>query len=616
MVFLAVALAAQSCDWSAVNDEGDGDAVASGPPPSPEILFTASPMTVAEGVSSTLTWTASYATSCEASGDWAGPRPLSGSVSTRPLSSNSTYTLSCSGAGGSASRTVVVTVTGSAEPPTVALTASPSSTVPGGSVSLTWTSTNAASCAASGGWTGDRPPSGTESAGSLSVTTTYALNCKGPAGSSRSTAVVEVRAAELSARFPLVLSPNNRALVDPNGTPFLINGDTPWSLMVALTDAEVTQYLDDRAGRGFNTILLNLIEHQFAPSPPRNIYDVAPFKTPEDIRTPNDTYFDRCAGIVQQALDRHILVMMTPAYLGFLGGAEGWWQALASRTASEVQDYGAYLGEKFQAFPNIIWVMGGDYWDPQVLTRTRALVKGLKSTGREDWLFTYHPGPNTSSSEVVGSETWLDLNATYAYEDPGLLVQLEQDYGRTPTRPFFLFESRYEQEPEPPVSRLTLRAQAYWSILTGGMGALFGNNPVWNFENKALFPYNGTWETNLDSDGAQDRTRFVDFFQGYEWASLEPDRKGTVLIGGQSTGASSAYAAKSSDSKLVIAYTPSQRQLTIDMTEFSETNVRARWFAPASASNVVVGTFPDQGSRSFIPPATGDWVLLLEAAGR
>jgi len=243
-------------------------------------------------------------------------------------------------------------------------------------------------------------------------------------------------------------------------------------------------------------------------------------------------------------------------------------------------------------------------------------VTGLKSTGREDWLFTYHPGPDTSSSEVVGSETWLDLNATYAYEDPGPVVQLEQDYGRTLTRPFFLFESRYEQEPEPPVSRLTLRAQAYWSILTGGMGALFGNNPVWNFENKPLFPYSGTWETNLDSDGAQDRTRFVEFFQGYEWASLEPDRKGTVLISGQSTGASLAYAAKSSDAKLVIAYTPSQRQLTIDMTEFSETNVRALWFAPASASYVVVGTFPNQGSRSFIPPATGDWVLLLEAAGR
>ena len=106
MVLLAVVLSAPSCDRSPVDDASEGEAARFALPPSPEVLFTASPTTVTEGVWSTLTWTASYATSCEASGDWAGPRPLRGLVSTRPLSSNGTYTLSCSGAGGSASRTV------------------------------------------------------------------------------------------------------------------------------------------------------------------------------------------------------------------------------------------------------------------------------------------------------------------------------------------------------------------------------------------------------------------------------------------------------------------------------------------------------------------------------
>ena len=130
---------------------------------------------------------------------------------------------------------------------------------------------------------------------------------------------------------------------------------------------------------------MNLIEHRFAKNPPQNVYGVAPFTTSEDIRTPNDTYFNRCVGIVQQALDRHMLVIKG-------------WQALAARTTSEVQAYGAYLGGKFAGLPNVVWVMGGDYWDPQVLSRTRSLVTGLKSTGREDWLFTYHTGPDTSSS--------------------------------------------------------------------------------------------------------------------------------------------------------------------------------------------------------------------------
>lgn len=418
--------------------------------------------------------------------------------------------------------------------------------------------------------------------------------------------------AHTAPSFPLVIAPDGRSLVDRSGAPFLINGDTPWSLMVGLTDDEATRYLDDRVERGFNTILVNLIEHRFAKDPPQNVYGIAPFATPEDIRTPDDVYFDRCVGIVEKARDRHLLVMMTPAYLGFGGGDEGWWQALASRTTSEVEDYGMYLGSKFRGLANVVWVMGGDYWDPDVLTRTRSLVAGLKSGGRTDWLFTYHTGPNRSSSEVVGNEAWLDIDATYVYED--LVAELEQDYGRSPTRPFLLFESRYEQEPDPPAPRLELRSQAYWSVLTGGMGALFGNNPIWNFENHALYAYDGTWESNLGSAGATDRTRFAELFLARDWSELEPDRSGTVLIGGRGSGSGSSYAAKSRDSTSVIVYTPLQRELTIDMTELSGSNVDALWFAPQSGAYSTIGTFPNTGSRRFTPPGAGDWVLLLEAA--
>ncbi|MFZ1866200.1 MAG: glycoside hydrolase family 140 protein [Polyangiales bacterium] len=437
------------------------------------------------------------------------------------------------------------------------------------------------------------------------------LNCTGPGGTADSTVVVDVTSSEPSATFPLEISSDQRDLIDSYGQPFLINGDTPWSLMVALTDSEVIQYLDDRHARGFNTILANLIEHRFAPDPPRNVYGVAPFTASEDIRTPNDAYFDRCVGIVQQALDRDMLVMMTPAYLGIAGGGEGWWQALSARTTSEVQAYGAYVGAKFAAFPNLVWVMGGDYFAQGVLSRTRALVTGLKSTGRPDWLFTYHAGPNFSSSQVVGNESWLDLNATYAYEDPGLVAQFEQDYGRTPTRPFFLLESRYEHEPDPPVSRLTLRSQAYWAVLTGGMGALFGNNPIWKFENNG--PY-GSWESNLSSNGSQDRTRFRDLFSTYDWSSLVPDRSHTVLTGGQGSGSDTAYAAKSNDSTLVIIYTPSQRALTVNLDALSGSNATAWWFNPRDGSVDVETALTSTGSQSFIPPTNDDWVLVIADA--
>jgi fibronectin type 3 domain-containing protein len=60
--------------------------------------------------SSTLTWSSTDATSCTASGAWSGSKPLSGSESVGPLTQDSTFTLSCTGSGGTTSRPVTVTV--------------------------------------------------------------------------------------------------------------------------------------------------------------------------------------------------------------------------------------------------------------------------------------------------------------------------------------------------------------------------------------------------------------------------------------------------------------------------------------------------------------------------
>jgi hypothetical protein len=65
---------------------------------------------VSNGGSSTVTWSTTNATSCTASGGWSGSRATSGSVSTGALSATTTFTLNCSGAGGSTSKSATVTV--------------------------------------------------------------------------------------------------------------------------------------------------------------------------------------------------------------------------------------------------------------------------------------------------------------------------------------------------------------------------------------------------------------------------------------------------------------------------------------------------------------------------
>jgi hypothetical protein len=83
----------------------------SAPPNSVQVQLTASPTSVAIGGMSSLTWSSLNADSCTASGAWSGARATSGSASTAPLIAESnTFTLTCSGASGSASRSATVTV--------------------------------------------------------------------------------------------------------------------------------------------------------------------------------------------------------------------------------------------------------------------------------------------------------------------------------------------------------------------------------------------------------------------------------------------------------------------------------------------------------------------------
>lgn len=88
--------------------------------PAPDMTFSASPDAVSSGASSTLAWSSENTTGCSASGAWAGNKASSGSESTGALTSTSTFSLTCSGAAGSTSESVTVTVDavdGGAAPP-------------------------------------------------------------------------------------------------------------------------------------------------------------------------------------------------------------------------------------------------------------------------------------------------------------------------------------------------------------------------------------------------------------------------------------------------------------------------------------------------------------------
>jgi hypothetical protein len=76
----------------------------------PTVAITANSTHLAAGQATIITWSSANATACTASGAWSGRKAASGSIDTGRLSVTSTYALSCSGAGRSATGGATVSV--------------------------------------------------------------------------------------------------------------------------------------------------------------------------------------------------------------------------------------------------------------------------------------------------------------------------------------------------------------------------------------------------------------------------------------------------------------------------------------------------------------------------
>lgn len=195
----------------------------------PTLALAAEPANVTAGEAARLSWAAGNADACVASGGWSGRVDVTGTASTGALTQSTVFELACVGLGGTTRRSAVVTVDGVPLPepvpeplpepvpepipepepgpdpdplpepepvpaPTVDLAVDSNAIVAGGSVELSWSSSNASACTASGGWSGARALTGSASQGPLQASTTFRLTCTGAGGSASDSVQVSVDA--------------------------------------------------------------------------------------------------------------------------------------------------------------------------------------------------------------------------------------------------------------------------------------------------------------------------------------------------------------------------------------------------------------------------------------
>jgi hypothetical protein len=403
--------------------------------------------------------------------------------------------------------------------------------------------------------------------------------------------------------YPLRTSADHRYLVDQSGAPFLVQGDAAWSLITGLTKEDAERYLEARKRQGFNSIIVNLIEHHF--NGPVDRYGEGPFITPGDFSTPNEKYFANADWMLRRAGEKGIQVFLAPIYLGYMGTEEGWIEELKAAGPEKARNWGRWVGQRYRDFDNITWMIGGDRNPDEARAEVNAVARGIKEVD-DRHLMTGHCHPENSAIDQYRNDGWLDLNDTYTY---GIVhAKVMRDWELKPAMPFVLMESTYEGEHN--ASAVQIRRQAYWAVLCGASGQVMGNRPIWLFD--------PGWETALNSTGALDMSRVGPLFHSRPWHELVPDiRHQAVVEGvGEYTGLDYLAAARTNDGGTVIAYMPSARTFTVDMTKISGKTATAWWYNPRTGQARPAGKFPTTGKKQFRPPSEGDWAFVLDDAAR
>jgi len=407
-----------------------------------------------------------------------------------------------------------------------------------------------------------------------------------------------------AAVFPLKVDPSGRILVDQQGAPFLVHGDTPWSLTHNLTFEEAVRYLEDRRARGFNTLLVSApdaYDPDGKASYPPDRYGHQAFADGDWTR-PVEAYWAHVDRVLRKTADMGFLVLFSPAYLGCCD--DGYEAEIVRNGEAKALAYGRWIGGRYAGLANLVWVHGGDR-NPFVAEKeVRALARGIREGGARQ-MFTGHWASGTSGLDHLADV--LDLNTSYTYGPVAWRVL--HDRARHPRTPTILVETHYENDFGKKTAE-DVRAYPYRALLSGAAGHLFGNRPLW-------FCGRG-WEAALGLPGSRYMEIARRFFDSLEWWELEPDIAHQFVVDGRGDpgGNDGAQVAVARGGDTLVAYLPSRLTLKVRLPRLSGEALRGFWFDPRTGAATPIGTFPRDGVRPFQPPADGDWLLVLADASR
>ncbi|WP_402467088.1 apiosidase-like domain-containing protein [Isoptericola aurantiacus] len=406
-------------------------------------------------------------------------------------------------------------------------------------------------------------------------------------------------------RFVTAVSADGRSFVDQDGTPILVAGDAPWSLLVDLLPDEAETYLTARSDQGFNTLVVSLLGNPANGGPSADgatVDGLLPFAD-GDVTRWNAAYWDRAHATLERAAELGLTVLLYPV--------DSWTidEPFGSPSVDVCREYGAMVGAWAADLPNILWMAGGDYTpDADDDACLEAVQAGIRSTG-DDRPFS----AQLISVRFAGQDPhWgplVDWDFVYTYQP--VYEAVREAYDAAPVRPALLGETNYEGENnmgDEPTTTETLRRQVLWAITSGSPGDVYGTDD-WEF-----LP---GWQDRLHSQGAQQVARIRDVVASLPWWTLVPD-SGDLLTGGIGGNPDAsdqletdlATAAVSPDGDLALVYVPTDRTITLDVDRLAE-GAGAWWVDPTTGE----ATSTNPAATMTTPGANAggdhDWLLVL-----
>lgn len=419
----------------------------------------------------------------------------------------------------------------------------------------------------------------------------------------------------------LSVSRGKRNVVHHNGQPFLVVGDTPWSIPFRATTEQVRVYANDRQNKGFNVALLMSVQPDMNARGPEERNTIEGFDigfadwSEGSMNQLKPDYYQYLDSLISILVDYGIVPVYQPVFHGY-----GWKGLQVLGPVSDPDEYARYckyLVARFGSMP-AFWLVGGDAAgrDPGVGPGGEMIEKW--DTYQQPAGIHYNPCDNYLATWAVNDSLrcfhynssfqdakWLDFQwAQSGHDGRHLPYKVEGMYEKTPTKANLNGEPTYEGMSGGKFGLGWWQGHEAWNNLMHGgtMGVVYGAASLWQWKVTADEPgwpiwtdQPLSWRGALDLEGSKYVGYVSKAFQGFGFTDME---KHWELAGGAPLLAKPG--------KFYVSYL--QNGGVIQIKGVPE-GLNYTWFNPQN------GTFAQSGqvdtAGNFTAPDANPWVLLI-----